>query len=205
MALHSNIPLLFCLFLLAFFIYNHKALAGDPDLIFYFRVSNNTVNGSFFTYTGLRGVLGQIPKSFKATKVTIDEFPSLNGQSISYALFQYPAGSINPPHTYPRAAELLFLVSGTLQVGFVDTKHKLYAQNLQAGDVFVFRKGLIHYQYNPQPVTAVAISAFASANAGTVSVPLSVFGTGIDVVILAKAFKTDVNTIKKIQAGLEVS
>lgn len=103
-----------------------KALAGDPDIIFDFvvpennnNINNTTVNGSFFTYTGLRGVLSQIPQSFKATKVSMLEFPALNGQTISYALFQYPAGTINPPHTHPRAAELLFLLHGSLQVRLV--------------------------------------------------------------------------------------
>ncbi|KAK7376159.1 hypothetical protein VNO78_35013 [Psophocarpus tetragonolobus] len=102
----------------------------------------------------------------------------------------------------PRAAELLFLVSGSLQVGFVDTKRTLYTQNLQPGDMFIFPKGLIHYQYNSQSVSATAISAFGSANAGTVSIPLSLFSTGIDDVILAKAFKTDTYTIKKIRSCL---
>nr|ACU23992.1 unknown [Glycine max] len=181
----------------------NNALASDPDIIYdYVSPQNSSVNGSFFTYTGLRGVLHQIPQSFKATKVTLVEFPALNGQSISYALFQYPAGSINPPHIHPRAAEFLFLVSGSLQVGFVDTTRTLYTQNLQSGDMFIFPKGLIHYQYNPQSVPATAISAFGGANAGTVSIPHSIFSTGIDDVILAKAFKTDTYTVKKIRSGL---
>ncbi|KAI4351336.1 hypothetical protein L6164_005711 [Bauhinia variegata] len=192
--------------LLLFFFTFKKALAGDPDIISDFTVpQNDTVDGSFFTYTGLRGILAQNPESFKATKVTLVELPAINGQSISYAVFQYPAGSVNPPHTHPRAAELLFLLSGCLQVGFVDTKRTLYKQTLQAGDVFIFPKGLIHYQYNPKPVPAVAIAAFGSANAGTVSVPISVFGTGIDEVILAKAFKIDNDIVKKIKAGLNMS
>ncbi|KAL2333844.1 hypothetical protein Fmac_015057 [Flemingia macrophylla] len=185
---------------------NTPAVAGDPDIIYDFvSPQNYSVNGSFFTYTGFRGVLDQIPLSFKATKVTVVEFPALSGQSISYALFQYPGGSINPPHIHPRAAELLFLVSGSLQVGFVDTKRTLYTQNLQPGDVFIFPKGLIHYQYNPQSASATAISGFGSANAGTVSIPLSVFSTGIDDVILAKAFKIDTYTVKKIRSGLNKS
>ena len=59
--------------------------------------------------------------------------------------------------------------------------------------MFVFPKGLMHYQYNAkadQPATT--ISAFGSANAGTVSVPTTIFATGIDDNILAKDFKTDV-------------
>ncbi|KAJ6983642.1 germin-like protein 9-3 [Populus alba] len=51
---------------------------------------------------------------------------------------------------------------------------------------------------------ATAISASGSANAGTVSVPTTVFATGIDDNILAKALKTDVATIQKLKAGLAV-
>ncbi|KAA8534560.1 hypothetical protein F0562_032077 [Nyssa sinensis] len=120
----------------------------------------------------MRGVFDNIPTAFKVSKASMAEFPTLNGQSVSYAVLQYPAGGVNPPHTHPRSAELLFLVDGALE-------------------------------YNPDcDIPATAISAFGSASAGTVSVPMSVFATGIDDVILAKAFKTDVATIKKIKAGI---
>ncbi|KAL6288988.1 hypothetical protein ACE6H2_006498 [Prunus campanulata] len=59
--------------------------------------------------------------------------------------------------------------------------------------------GLVHCQYNSYAnLPAYAISAFGSANAGTVSVLIYmfVFGTGIDNAILAKSFKTDVGTIR---------
>ncbi|KAK4369456.1 hypothetical protein RND71_013248 [Anisodus tanguticus] len=59
-----------------------------------------------------------------------------------------PACSVNPVHTHPRASELLFLVSGMLEVGFIDSTNKMFNQMLQTGDVFVFPKRLVHYQYN---------------------------------------------------------
>lgn len=121
------------------------------------------------------------------------------------AVLQFPNGSVNPPHTHPRSAELLFLVEGCLEVGFVDTTNSLFVENIVAGDVFLFPKGMVHYQYNADPVNkATAISAFGSANAGTVSVPVTVFGTGIDDGVLAAAFKTDVATVQKIKAGFAV-
>ncbi|KAK7822220.1 germin-like protein 9-3 [Quercus suber] len=160
---------------------------------------------NFFTFTGMRILIqAPLPTAFKVTKASIAEFPALNGQSVSYAILQYPAGSVNPPYTHPRSAELLFLLNGSLQVGFVDTTNKLFTQTLQAGDMFVFPKGLVYYQYNTDANnSAIAISAFGSANAGTVSVPNSVFTTGIDDGNLAKSFNTDIGTIQKIKAGLE--
>ncbi|KAJ8645484.1 hypothetical protein MRB53_007232 [Persea americana] len=182
------------------------ANAGDPDILSDFILPGNvtTVDGNFFTFTGLRKLIGaEDPTKFTVTKVSMAEFPALNGQSVSYAVLQYPAGTVNPPHTHPRSAEFLFLIDGTLEVGIVDTTNKLYTQTLQSGDLFVFPKGLVHYQYNTNSENwAVALSAFGSANAGAVSVPSSVFTTGIDDGILAKSFKTDVATIQKIKAGL---
>ncbi|KAJ8568484.1 hypothetical protein K7X08_028017 [Anisodus acutangulus] len=63
--------------------------------------------------------------------------------------------------------------------------------------------GLVHYQYNSDwNKSATAVSAFGSANAGTVSLPTTLFATGIDDQILAKSFKSDVATIQKMKAGL---
>ncbi|KAM3740762.1 hypothetical protein ACB098_08G123200 [Castanea mollissima] len=127
----------------------------------------------------------------------------LSMDGVSSAILQFPAGTPNPPHIHPRASELLFLFQGTLQVGFVDTTNKLFTQTLQAGDIFVFPKGLVHFQYNADTqIPAIAVSAFGSANAGTVSLPNTLFTTGIDDNILAKSFKTDIATIQALKAGL---
>ena len=67
---------------------------------------------------------------------------------------------------------------------------------LQAGDIFVFPKGLVRYQYNPDSQTpALAIAAFGSSNPESVSIPNVVFNTGIDDIVLAKSFKTDAGEI----------
>ncbi|KAF5192946.1 Germin-like protein 9-3 [Thalictrum thalictroides] len=182
------------------------AIAGDPNILSDFMVPSNVtaVDANFFTFTGMRVLVGaDPPPAFKVLKASLAELPSLNGQSVSYAVLQFPAGAVNPPHTHPRSAELLFLLQGSLEVGFVDTTNKLYTQTLQEGDMFVFPKGLVHYQYNADAKdSAMAVSSFGSANAGTVSVPNTVFTTGIDETILAMSFKTDVATIQAIKAGL---
>ncbi|CAI0466392.1 unnamed protein product, partial [Linum tenue] len=144
--------------------------AGSPP--------NATVDGSFFTFTGFGFLVNgtQLPADkFKVVKATMAEFPALNGQSVSYATLLFPNGTANPPHTHPRAAELLFVVDGELQVGFFDTAGKLYTQALHVGDMFVFPKGLVHFQYNAGAGYAIALSAFGSASTGTVSLPGTLF------------------------------
>ena len=183
-------------------------LAGDPDILTDFVVPPNgnpmNITGDFFTYTGFRSAMnGPLPMAnFTVTKATMAEFPALNGQSVSYAMLKFLAESVNPTHTHPRSAELLLVVDGALSVGFVDTTNKLYTQDLAAGDMFVFPKGMVHYQFNQGSKPATALSAFGSAAAGLVSVPVTVFGTNIDDAILAKSFKTDVPTIQKLKAVL---
>ncbi|CAK9177650.1 unnamed protein product [Ilex paraguariensis] len=157
--------------------------ASDPDILSDFippSSNPNGVDGNFFTFTGLRGIFNQAPTTFKDTKVSNAEFPALNGQSVSLAILQFPAGGVNPPLTHPRATGLLFVVGGSLE-------------------------GLVHYQYNAnananEPATAIA--AFGSANPGTALLPITLFASGVDDEILAKSFKTDVATIQKLKAGL---
>ncbi|CAJ1956162.1 unnamed protein product [Sphenostylis stenocarpa] len=178
--------------------------AGDPDILSDFIVPpNTTLDGNFFTFTGFRAIFSPTTLSaFRILKASKAEFPALDGQSVSYAVLEFPSGSINPPHTHPRSAELLFTIQGSLQVGFVDTTNKLFTQTLQTGDMFVFPKGLVHFQHNVDPKKpAVAISAFGSASAGTVSIPNTLFNTTIDDNVLALAFRTDVATIQTLKKG----
>ncbi|KAF9598611.1 hypothetical protein IFM89_028280 [Coptis chinensis] len=82
------------------------AQAGDPDITsdFFVGSSNQTaLDGNLFTHSGFRSVLyAKPPSMFKVTKATLVEFHALNGQSVSYAMLQYPPYSINPLHTHPR-------------------------------------------------------------------------------------------------------
>ncbi|KAF5744883.1 germin-like protein 1 [Tripterygium wilfordii] len=195
------------LLLVASFAVVEMVKAGDADILSDFLVPpNTTIDGGFFTYIDIRKsglITSPPPPTFKVTKVSMAEFPALNGQSVSYAILQFPVGATNPPHTHPRAAELLFVVIGSLEVGFVDTTNKLYTQTLQTGDMFIFPKGLVHFQYNADSKNpATAISAFGSASAGTVSLPATLFLSNIDDNILAKSFKTDEKTIQALKTGL---
>ena len=79
-------------------------IAGDPDITsdFIVQPSVTNVDSNFFTFTGMRILIqAPLPTAFKVTKASIAEFPALNGQSVSYAILQYPSGSVNPPHTIP--------------------------------------------------------------------------------------------------------
>lgn len=150
-------------------------------------------DSSFFTHTAFRVLIGaDLPTAFEVMKVGEDEFPALNGQGVSYAALQFPSGSLNPVHSHPNASELLFLLTGSLEVGFVDAENVLHFQTLQAGDLFIFPKGVVHYQYNHGEEAAFAVSAFGGANAKTITASRSVFPTNIRDDIIAMSLGTDV-------------
>ncbi|KAH7655182.1 Germin protein [Dioscorea alata] len=206
MAYNSNVFLVLSLLLTTLLFSAH---AADPDITTDFLVSPGVnPNGKFFTFTGLRNILRSrnTPSNmpFKVTKVTNDEFPALNGQSVSYALLQYAPDGLNAPHTHPRSAELLIVIQGCLKVGLVDSTNKLFTQILQTGDIFVFPKGLVHFQINlDSRYPAVALSAFGSANAGTIQLPRALFASGIDNAVLSKSFKVNSDTIQEIVSANE--
>ncbi|GLJ48674.1 hypothetical protein SUGI_1026780 [Cryptomeria japonica] len=67
-----------------------------------------------------------------------------------------------------------------------------------------FPVGLLHYQLNADATyKALVVSAFRSANAGTMSVPSTLFTTGIPDDVLAKSFKTNTQAIELLKSGLK--
>lgn len=159
-----SLKLLFVM--LSSFTIAQMVLSGDADITSDFLVTQdvNNVDGNFFTFTGMRVLVGEdFLTNFTILKASMAEFPTLNGHSVSYVVLQFPAVSTNPPRP-PSSFSL------SPEAGFVDTTNKLFTQSLQAGDMFVFPKGLVHFQYNVDANNpALAVFAFGSANAGTVT------------------------------------
>ncbi|KAL8217128.1 hypothetical protein R6Q57_023965 [Mikania cordata] len=180
--------------------------ASDPDILFDYIVPPNVtvIDGNFFTYTKIRGFFnGQDLNQTTSMLTSMIEFPVLNGQSVSLSFLRLGPGGVSAPHTRPHATGLFYVLEGRFEVGFVDSNNKLYSQTLETGDMFIFPKGLVHYQYNVDcKKPAVAVAVFGSASASTVSIPGSLFETSIEDVVLAKSFRTDVATIRKLKAGL---
>ncbi|KAJ9691254.1 hypothetical protein PVL29_013433 [Vitis rotundifolia] len=120
------------------------------------------------------------------------------------ARIDYAPKGINPPHTHPRASEILTVLDGSLEVGFVTSnpENLLITKVLQKGDVFVFPVNLIHFQRNVGQGNAIAIAALSSQNPGVITIANAVFGSKPDISadILSKAFQIDQNIIYQIQS-----
>ncbi|TYJ11301.1 hypothetical protein E1A91_A11G266700v1 [Gossypium mustelinum] len=199
----AHFILIFCLLALA----SPFAYASDPMF----------VNGKFckdpklakaqdFYYSGLN-----IPRNTSnpvgsiVTPVNVAQIPGLNTLGISLVRIDYaPNGGLNPPHTHPRATEILVVVEGTLYVGFVtsNTDNRLITKVLYPGDVFVFPIGLIHFQFNVGKTNAVAFAALSSQNPGVITVANAVFGSNppINPDVLVKAFQLEKNVVKNLQS-----
>ncbi|GAY33910.1 hypothetical protein CUMW_008720 [Citrus unshiu] len=149
---------------------------------------------SHFSFSGLH-VAGNTenPLGSRVTPVTVAQIPGLNTLGVSLARIDYAPWGVVPPHVHPRATEILTIIEGSLEVGFVTSnpENRLITKVLQKGDVFVFPIGLVHFQRNVGHGNAFSISALSSQNPGVITIANAVFGSNpaIAADILAKAFQ----------------
>ncbi|CAA6657996.1 unnamed protein product [Spirodela intermedia] len=196
-----------------------KAFASDPSQLQDFCVADNTtkvfvngvvcknpahVNADDFFFSGLdkpgdtKNALGS-----KVTPVNVNNLFGLNTLGISLARVDFARHGLNPPHTHPRATEVLTLLQGKLYVGFVTSNPpKLFSKILNKGDVFVFPEGLIHFQLNIGRENAVAIAALSSQNPGVITVADAVLGSSpaIKDNVLEKAFQVDKKVVDYLKS-----
>ncbi|KAL2895414.1 Germin-like protein subfamily 1 member 17 [Bienertia sinuspersici] len=205
--------------------------ATDPNQLQDFCIATNDpkgalfVNGFFcknpmeakpedFFFSGLDVAGDTVNKvGSNVTTVSVVEFPGLNTLGISLARIDYaPHGGLNPPHTHPRATEVLTVLEGTLYVGFVTSnlpngENRFFPKVLNKGDVFIFPQGLIHFQFNIGKYPAVALSSLSSQNPGVITIANAVFGASppISVDVLSKAFQLDEKIVKLLQSKFHMS
>ncbi|CAO2176234.1 unnamed protein product [Urochloa humidicola] len=140
------------------------------------------------------------------TLINAMKLPGLNTLGISMARIDYAPQGQNPPHTHPRATEILTVLEGSLYVGFITSNpdNKFFSKMLiNKGDVFVFPQGLIHFQFNPSyDKPAAAIAALSSQNPDAITIANAVFGSKPPIAddVLAKAFQVDKKVVDWLQA-----
>ncbi|KAF9616144.1 hypothetical protein IFM89_028610, partial [Coptis chinensis] len=213
----SHILVAFTLLALASFV-----LASDPSPVQDFCVGTNDPTGAVFVNGRfckdpalataddfyLRGLhLAGNTSNAQGSVVTpanVVQIPGLNTLGISMVRIDFRPFGLNPPHTHPRATEILVVLEGTLFVGFVTSSsgNRLITKTLNQGDVFVFPEGLIHFQKNTGSTRAVAIAGMSSQNSGVIMIPSTVFGSNppISDDILAQAFQVSTEVVDLLQA-----
>ncbi|BFG40721.1 hypothetical protein CerSpe_269950 [Prunus speciosa] len=162
-------------------------------------------NVNDFFFSGLQNPRNtQNPVGSNVTAVNVDNLAGLNTLGISLARIDFAPNGLNPPHTHPRATEILVVLEGTLYVGFVTSNgdgNRLFTKVLYKGDVFVFPIGLIHFQLNVGHVNAVAFAGLSSQNPGVITIANAVFGSKppINPDVLTKAFQVDNKVVDYLQ------
>ncbi|OEL19551.1 Germin-like protein 1-1 [Dichanthelium oligosanthes] len=193
-----------------------STLAGDPDMLQDICVADRAspikINGfpckanvtaDDFFFPGLRNPGNTSnPAGSVVTAANVDSFPGVNTLGVSIARIDYAPGGQNPPHTHPRATEIIFVLEGTLEVGFITTANKLFTKIVTMGDVFVFPRGLVHFQQNRGNCAAAVVAAFNSQLQGTQAIAMTLFGAmpPVPTDILAKAFRIDNGEVDAIKA-----
>jgi quercetin dioxygenase-like cupin family protein len=192
------------------------SLAGDPDMLQDIcpadTMSPITINGfpckanaSVNDFVSMRlrnpGDTNN-PNGAVVTAANVANFPGVNTLGVSMARIDYAPGGLNPPHTHPRATEIIFVLEGVLEVGFITTADKLFSKIITKGDVFVFPRGLVHFQQNRGHGPATVIAGFNSQLQGTQVVAMTLFGAMPPVPsdILARAFRIDNRLVDAIKA-----
>ncbi|RXI01668.1 hypothetical protein DVH24_015017 [Malus domestica] len=167
--------------------------------------ANATAEDFFFTGLAKPGLTNNTFGSL-VTLANVEKIPGLNTLGVSLARIDYAPGGINPPHTHPRATEIVYVLEGELDVGFITTANKLIRKTTKQGEVFVFPKGLVHFQNNNGKSPASMIAAFNSQLQGRVKIALTLFAATPEVPenVLTKTFQVGTKQVDKIkitQAG----
>ncbi|KAI3694983.1 hypothetical protein L1987_77970 [Smallanthus sonchifolius] len=137
-----------------------------------FAYKSNILANDFF-FAGL-AKLGLTNNTLGATVTTANvlQITGLNTLGVSMARIDYAPGGLNPPDTHPRATEIVFVLEGALDVGFVTTDNKLFSKTIK------------------KPV------------AGTQRVAGALFASSptVDDAVLTKAFQVGTEVVEKIKS-----
>lgn len=159
------------------------------------------VTAKDFMFSGLAtpGDPSTSPFGSVVTKAFVHDFPALNTLGISGSRIDFAVGGVSAPHWHPRASEMLYVGSGTLLAGFVDTNNNLWTNTLHAGDLTVTPRGLLHFQVNIGQEPAFAIVAFNSQNMGREDAGTTSFGSNIPTFVLEKSFNMSSTLVNSLR------
>ncbi|KAJ7673609.1 RmlC-like cupin domain-containing protein [Mycena rosella] len=161
-----------------------EGLRQEPSIVDRFNKLLKDDNGNLLTGDALRQLTVfdfnlQTPapgaKGGSILLATVDDFPILEELGISGAVsFIEPCG-LNIPHLHPRASEILTVIEGILDTGFVQ-------ENGFNTVATVFPMGSMHYQQNPTCSPAAFVAGLSSEDPGRSDIALSFWMLPSDIV-----------------------
>lgn len=164
-----------------------------------------SINATDFFFNGLaKPGLTNNSQGSRVTPANVQQIPGLNTLGVSLARIDYAPGGLNPPHTHPRATEIVFVLYGELDVGFITTANILVSKSIKEGEIYTFPRGLVHFQKNNGDKPAAVIAAFNSQLPGTQAIAATLFAATPPVPdnVLTKTFQVGTKEIQKIKSRL---
>ncbi|KDP23320.1 hypothetical protein JCGZ_23153 [Jatropha curcas] len=198
------------------FVFFFASVAADPDLLQDVCAADYSFEAKLNGYACKKDIVvddfvsdviakpGSPANSYGsvATAANVLKVPGLNTLGISMSRIDYAPGGLNPPHLHPRASEIIFVLEGELDVGFLTTNNTLIAKTVKRGEIFIFPKALVHYQKNNANAPASVLAAFNSQLPGTQVMATTLFAAKPEVPdrILSETFHVGSKEIQKIKS-----
>jgi hypothetical protein len=144
-------------------VVNRIKLLSDTDFIFDF--ANPTPESVSAT--------GEDGQTVTARR---DTFPALIGSGIAMTIAHLGPCGINTPHIHPRAAELNYIVNGSVQAGMLAENGARFVMNtVNAGQATLFPRGAIHFEVNLGCEPVMFVAAFPDEDPGTTQLADNLF------------------------------
>jgi quercetin dioxygenase-like cupin family protein len=161
--------------------------------------SETKVTVNDFVFSSLVPGNSTAPFNYAIKTAFVNDLPGLNGLDISVLRGDIDINGTIPMHIHPDSTELLILVKGQLLAGFI-TPTKLFVKTLNAGDVIVIPKGLVHFGVNTGVGKASGYAAYSTSNPSIQLFDVLLFGNNLPTATLEKTTGLDPAQIKKLKA-----
>ncbi|XP_062185885.1 germin-like protein 1-2 [Phragmites australis] len=170
------------------------------------KAASAVVDGDFFSRAIVAAASTRNPFGVNSTRATVATFPGLNTLGLSITRVDLAQGGLNPPHSHPRASELVMVLKGEVMVGFTTGTNQLFSKVVKENELFVVPRGLQHFQLNTGAGDAVFVAMFDSQSPGVVTPTFSLFATkpAMPIEVLTKTFlvgEDEVGAMKSKFAG----
>ncbi|KAJ3191444.1 hypothetical protein HK101_007697 [Irineochytrium annulatum] len=128
------------------------------------------------------------------SKMKIDTMAALEGQDIALTYTTLKPCGAADPNVHSRASEILFLISGSMKVGFMyENDGNVNVNILHPGEAMLIPHGSLHFVVNDNCEDAVFTGSFNNDDPGHLTLPEAMFKLPDD--ILESAFGTSANDV----------
>jgi quercetin dioxygenase-like cupin family protein len=176
--------------------------AATPVDGFACKPQSAVVDEDFFSRAIASAASTANPFGANSTRATVATFPGLNTLGVSITRVDLAPGGLNPPHSHPRASELVMVLQGEVLVGFTTGANRLFSKVVRENELFVVPRGLQHFQLNTGAGDAVFVAMFDSQSPGVVTPTFAMFSTkpAMPMEVLTKTFLTGEDQVNDIMS-----